>query len=279
VTATAPLTRRAESDAFKFDATLCDGVSVIIRRRPAGGQLRLFDAWVLLAVASLVDRRSRTERVIKNRGGVEVVSIEVRIGELLDELQFPRARNAETGLGDFRGKAWSAVRDALDRLASEVVEVRYPHKHKSVTRRRYLGSLVTVDRPDETKGAVRITLACYGGVASGFYVLVSREVFALRPHLGDTELRLLLWLVRHHRGRREAGVRRLRHAWELVLSYRALAESGVVTARPDRPGEARAKVIRAAGKLKSLGLLEDVEAGKTEARVVLRPGFFHREAC
>lgn len=264
---------------FALDVYLCAALI-----RIAGVGLLPSDRWTLLALWSVAaDHADAFKRPGRTSGGFRTVTIATRPAHLLKMLCVLRRRSrGGREEADYRGKDWAWIRESLHRLASVPVSLEYwaPVKHGASVRleaRRFSGSLITVDTPIEGRGEVRVTLNVCDGVLTKFFVLVSRRLFGVRPHLGDGETKLLLWLLRCHRGRVRRPGHRIDHRWDQRHPFASLVSAGVVRARPQRPGEVRERVCRWASALKGLGVIEALAVSDDAIDVRLSPDFFHVE--
>ncbi|MEZ4271037.1 MAG: hypothetical protein R3C68_06280 [Myxococcota bacterium] len=205
---------------FHVEANIIQAVSEVFHR---GSDLRpKYDAWVLLGLWSLASRYPAESAVVSPTGlGVRAFRMKLSVGRLLGEMRYVRRRDRDgRRRRDYDGNDWRKVRQSLERLAEVTVEFRYtvlgptPKRGKpAVHRRIFKGSLISIDLPDSSKGwweddeppagrePVFVNLNLYDGIESGYFVLLSRYVFELRPHLDEVDTRLFTYLAYRHRGR------------------------------------------------------------------------------
>lgn len=266
---------------FRLDASLCDVIGANIGR---GRAFRASDAWTLLGLWSLADHGAVISAI--KWKGAHAARFAFRRAELLDEMRFPRCRQRGAGVGDFPGKAWEAIGSSLTRLATAEIAFHYSTRLASVPaargrsrygKRPFRGTLIALHPPENGTAGERVTLAIYEGVLSRFYVWIRRRLFDLRPELSELEARLVLWLVRWHRGAKDKTDGRVRHRWDASLSVTGLVRARVLVLRRDHPGEAREQLLRACIHLAALGVLQECEHRGRDLHVVLSRRFFHVE--
>jgi hypothetical protein len=210
---------------FLVDANLVGALPALMGR---GRPLSVADGITLLALFAYVQRQPLDRARCDDDGGTKCVTFIARRAALLDELQRRRTRVVGTGrTRDFRPDEWRRLAKCLENLDQRDVEFAYSvldRRHRAQFR-TFSEPLIICDSGTPSERDLSITLKLCDGILSRFYVSVPRSIFGMRG-VSESGMRLFLWILRKHRGRRGAG--RMAHNTRLILDARELVRERVL---------------------------------------------------
>ena len=246
---------RSDDPYFRVDANLLAALPRVIHR--ANGFSPRIDLSTLLALHACADSLPSSCRTVSEDAvGLTTLRTRYRPSALLETMGHRRDR---VGRRDFSSDAWRTLRSSIRRLTAASVSIPYTvldrdgHWRTATRHLSYEGPVVLVDKAADGRRFVHLPVA--GGLLTGFFVSIGRDVFDLRADLGEVDTRVLVWLLRQHRGRTKTQRRRR------VLVHRSVLEldAGDVAAQlglhGGHPSRGRAAVLIALRRLEDLEVL------------------------
>ncbi len=263
---------------FRVDANLCAAIPRVVNR--AHGLAPRTDVLVLLGLHAYADSLPSWQRTfIDDVTGMKSLRVPYRPAALLQTMEHARDRKSRN---DFSSDAWKRVRAATRRLTTANVSVPYTlldggRGRRSMTRHLvYEGPLARVGTDGQGAGAY-VDLALASGLTSGFFVSIGRDLFKLRGELGDADARLLVWLLRKHRGRTEYSNKRRVLVHNEVVEVEPSDVAEELALHPGHPRRGRDAIVDALCRLEWRDIVALDQRDGAMIRVELNGSVFHGE--